>query len=244
LTATIDSHHPKRPSKAAAQRFSVHLLALRGALLLRPRILFDTQFPRGAQGASEYILARFRQRMWVAPILPHPPGMGRKTSGNSWTNSAAVPAQASSCRSLFSDASVAKILPPTRKSAAPMCEPSSAPSRLKASRRKSDALIVVPFSGRTILWTPCLRVTRSSSRAAPPSSPAIQRRLPRHGWWKTRCPVRLLEASRKRRGRLAAWSRKEPAGACQQKVEARDTHQDQSVANAAAGLHVVPGAAQ
>src|SRR5216683_294826 len=67
--------------------------------------------------------------------------MGRKTSGSSSTNCA--------CRSgvsiklpkpLSSEASVAKILPPTRKSAAPMCEPSSAPSRLSAILRKS-----VPF---------------------------------------------------------------------------------------------------
>jgi hypothetical protein len=37
--------------------------------------------------------------------------------------------------------------PPTRKSAAPMCEPSSAPSRLRAMRRKSDAVTVLLLCG-------------------------------------------------------------------------------------------------
>src|SRR5580658_5185150 len=39
--------------------------------------------------------------------------------------------------------------PPTRKSTAPMCEPSSAPSRLRAMRRKSDGFIAPLFIART-----------------------------------------------------------------------------------------------
>src|SRR5512142_490605 len=42
--------------------------------------------------------------------------------------------------------------PPTRKSTAPMCEPSSAPSRLNAIRRKSVAVIHSP--ARVYLWVP------------------------------------------------------------------------------------------
>src|SRR5258708_1329865 len=34
--------------------------------------------------------------------------------------------------------------PPTRKSAEPMCEPSSAPTMLSAIRRKSDGVMVAP----------------------------------------------------------------------------------------------------
>src|SRR5262249_37925649 len=76
------------------------------------------------------------------PILPQPPGIGRNISGSSSTNAACC--SGVSIRlpyPCFTEASVAKILPPTRKSAAPMCEPSSAPSRLSAIRRKSAAFI-------------------------------------------------------------------------------------------------------
>ena len=82
------------------------------------------------------------KRMWVAPFLPHPPATGKNKVGCSSTNMACC--SGDSIRlpyPWFTEASVAKILPPTRKSAAPMCEPSSAPSRSSANRRKSFAVM-------------------------------------------------------------------------------------------------------
>ena len=67
---------------------------------------------------------------------------GWKTSGASATKSACMSGVSIRLpKPCFTDASVAKMRPPTRKSTAPMCEPSSAPSRLRAPRRKSPAVI-------------------------------------------------------------------------------------------------------
>jgi len=150
--------------KPRAQRFSVHLLALRGALLLRPRILFDTQFPRGAQGASEYILARFRQSNMGRSHPSPSAGNGQKDLRQLLDkfllqfrrkHQVAV--------ALFSDASVAKILPPTRKSAAPCA---SLRLRLRGSKQSGENQtlsssyhsLVVPFSGRPACASRALRV--------------------------------------------------------------------------------------
>src|ERR1039458_4716616 len=98
-------------------------------------------------------------RIWVIPILPQPPAMGTNTSGASSTNAACC--SSPSIRFPYPwrwEARVAKILPPTRKSGAPMCELSSAPGRLRAIRRKSCASIDrslleqldwLPFGGLT-----------------------------------------------------------------------------------------------
>lgn len=94
---------------------------------------------RAPRNTSSFATA---SRTCVAPLLPQPPATGRKTFGAPATNSA--------CRSgvsiklpypCLSCASVAKMWPPTLKSTAPMCELSSAPSRLSAMRRKSAEFI-------------------------------------------------------------------------------------------------------
>src|SRR5450432_442672 len=60
-------------------------------------------------------------------------------------------------------------MPPTRKSADPMCEPSSAPSRLRAIRRKSEAFIL------QILEVSQKRVSaKISPRSALPISPGAR----------------------------------------------------------------------
>ena len=83
-------------------------------------------------------------RMCVIPILPQPPGIGMKTCGSSSKNSACCSGESFRFPyPLSSEASVAKIFPPTRKSACPMCEPSSSPAKLSAMRRKSWAVMIV-----------------------------------------------------------------------------------------------------
>src|SRR5215467_3448699 len=80
--------------------------------------------------------------MWVCPILPQPPGIGRKTSGASSTNAACCSSESirfpypSAC-----EASEANFLPPTRKAGKPEWEYSSTPSRLSAILRKSAGFI-------------------------------------------------------------------------------------------------------
>lgn len=77
----------------------------------------------------------------VDPDLPHPPGTGEKMPGSSST----IPACSSGVNSRTqypsdSSARVAKIRPPTRKSALPKCEPSTASGKVSAMRRKSAAV--------------------------------------------------------------------------------------------------------
>ncbi len=114
-------------------------------------------------------------RICVDPILPQPPGIGRNTSGSSATN--AVCCSTVSMRLPYPwlcEASVAKILPPTRKSVAPMCEPSSAPSRLNAIRLKSAAFMAIfPVRAETPIACPL----RSRSTMFPHH--AAKRLLPR-----------------------------------------------------------------
>ena len=74
----------------------------------------------------------------VAPIRPHPPGTGENIFGSSST----IPACCSGRKHQHAVAfrfseSVAKIFPPTRKSAFPKCEPSTASGKLRAIRRKA-----------------------------------------------------------------------------------------------------------
>ena len=82
------------------------------------------------------------RRICVCPILPQPPGIGRKIPGTSSTNAA--------CWSSVSirfpyppacEASEANFLPPTRKACTPPWGYSSTPSRLSAILRKSAAVI-------------------------------------------------------------------------------------------------------
>src|SRR5271156_4899451 len=116
--------------------------------------------------------------MCVIPILPHPPLMGRNTSGNSSTN-------ACCCSNVsitfpypsFADARVAKILPSTRKSAAPICELSSAPGRLNAIRRKS-CISMPPFLFFDSLFTWSSRTTECRDGANLCQKAQIINRLP------------------------------------------------------------------
>src|SRR5581483_1597239 len=94
---------------------------------------------RAPASTSSLALARW---MWVMPIFPQPPRIGRNTPGSSRTNSACCSGVSIRFPYPWScEASVAKILPPTRKSGEPMCAHSSAPSRLSAMRRKSAAFM-------------------------------------------------------------------------------------------------------
>jgi hypothetical protein len=146
-------------SRASAYRFGVVLVAGRFRAVgvrLDPRDFefFSTRSAQAVRSApssrSSFAAASL---MWVAPIRPQPPAIGRNTSGSSATKS--------DCCSGVSKrlpypwdwaASVAKIRPPTRKSGFPMCEASVAPSRLKAMRRKSAAVI-----DGLCEWTPAIR---------------------------------------------------------------------------------------
>jgi len=202
LTATIDSHHPKRPSKAAAQRFSVHLLALRGALLLRPAFFSTRSFHAARRAPASTSSLAFASRMWVAPILPHPPGMAERPPATPGQIPAAVPAQASSCRSpVFRT-------PAWRKSCLPRgSQPHPCASlrlRLRGSKQAGENQ-TLSSSYHSLDALPARHALFESSRAAIVSSnPAAAS----PAWLvETRCPVRLLEASRKafaeglRRGR-------------------------------------------
>jgi hypothetical protein len=117
---------------------------LAGARLPRVFAFFFTRSCHAARRAPAITSSlAVASRMWVAPILPHPPGTGRNKSGAPATNSACCSGDSIKfpypCRW---DARVAKILPPTRKSGAPIWEPSPAPWRLSAIRRKSAASMV------------------------------------------------------------------------------------------------------
>src|SRR6267143_748314 len=82
------------------------------------------------------------RRICVCPILPQPPGIGRKISGASSTNAACC--SSVSIRFPYPpacEASEANFLPPTRKAGNPAWEYSSTPSRLSAILRKSAAVI-------------------------------------------------------------------------------------------------------
>ena len=121
------------------------------------------------------------KRMWVAPFLPHPPATGKNKVGCSSTNMACC--SGDSIRlpyPWFTEASVAKILPPTRKSAAPMCEPSSAPSRSSANRRKSFAVMSTNQSEIESHGDPARREQQSQNHGIgghPPSPPCAGTKL-------------------------------------------------------------------
>lgn len=116
---------------------------LAGALRFGFTAAFFSVLSRHAASKAPCSSASFAaaSRIWVAPPRPQPPGTGKKTSGSPSTKSRCCSGVSirfpNPC---FSAASVAKILPPTRKSAAPKCELSSAPEKLNAMRLKSAAL--------------------------------------------------------------------------------------------------------
>src|ERR1039458_8945202 len=122
---------------------------------------------KAASRMSGVTLAR---RTRVEPLRPHPPGTGEKISGSSST----MPACCSGVSKRTptpsrSRPSVAKIFPPTRKSAFPKCEPSTVSGRLSEIRRKSAAVIMHLMSHETWAgWKPAegkiARPTRMASR--------------------------------------------------------------------------------
>ena len=87
--------------------------------------------------------------MWH-PCGPIHPATGRNRSGASVTNCAWISVSIRFPNPSFTDASVAKMCPPTLKSVAPMCEPSTAPSKLRAMRRKSAAVTTKTQSNATV----------------------------------------------------------------------------------------------
>jgi hypothetical protein len=98
--------------------------------------------------ASRMSGGTFAKSTRVEPLRPHPPGTGENILGSSSTMPACCCGVSNSTpQPSFSRASVAKIFPPTRKSALPKCEPSVASGRLSAIRRKSAAVKSPP------VWT-------------------------------------------------------------------------------------------
>jgi hypothetical protein len=130
----------------------------------------------------------FDKRTRVDPLRPHPPGTGEKMLGSSSTIPACSSGVSNSTpKPVFWSASVAKILLPTRKSAFPKCEPSTASGILKAIRRKSAAVIAFRVE-RTLLSAALgvdstiarikLSFEKSRSTAADRVPPTLQKTSP------------------------------------------------------------------
>jgi hypothetical protein len=111
------------------------------------------------------------KRICVCPIFPQPPGIGRKMSGASSTNTAYCSGVSirfphpSAC-----EASEANFLPPTRRASDPEWEYSSTPSRLRAILRKCAAVMARLPELRAYLILVCAAPRRRICHIGVPSA--------------------------------------------------------------------------
>src|SRR5262249_22613670 len=93
-----------------------------------------------------------RRFTFVHPWRPQPPLMGSNAAGSDLINSACCWGVSFTMPQASLGPSVAKILPPTRKSGCPMCDDSITSSRLRARLRNLSAVIASFLFSAVCLW--------------------------------------------------------------------------------------------